>query len=460
MTDREFALDVVRKLQAAGYTALWAGGCVRDELLGLAPQDYDVATSARPEQLRPLFKRRNEIGAHFGVVQVIGPRGDDGEWLTIEVATFRSDGAYIDGRRPESVVFSSPEQDAQRRDFTINGMFFDPVTDEHIDFVGGRADLAAKVLRAIGDPAARFTEDKLRILRAARMATRFDLTIDPATLAAARQMAAEIRVVSAERIAEELRKLLAHPNRARGLRLLRELGLIEPILPELATAEWEGLVRVVERLEEPNPPTPFPKKEGGAEPKPEDEGASRAPLIPPSFPGKGVGGLGSSATPFPLAFATVLHALGAEAAEAIAGRLRLSNAETVRIGWLVENHNVLLDAPTMRMSKLQPLLVHPGIGELLALHRAEALAGGNSLEHVEFCERLLREMPPEELNPPPVVTGEHLIALGLKPGPAFKHLLDAVREAQLEGRVRTTEEGLELVRQLLAQRSASEPPPA
>ncbi|MCI0704908.1 MAG: CCA tRNA nucleotidyltransferase, partial [Planctomycetia bacterium] len=161
MTEREFALDVVRTLQKAGYTALWAGGCVRDELLGLVPQDYDVATSARPEQLRALFRRRNEIGASFGVVQVIGPRGDDGEWLTIEVATFRSDVSYTDGRRPDAVVFSSPEEDAKRRDFTINGMFFDPVKSELIDFVGGRADLHAKILRAIGNPVERFTEDKL-----------------------------------------------------------------------------------------------------------------------------------------------------------------------------------------------------------------------------------------------------------------------------------------------------------
>ena len=452
MNEREFALDVVRKLQSAGYTALWAGGCVRDELLGLKPHDYDVATSARPEQLRPLFRRRNEIGAHFGVVQVIGPRGDDdGEWLTIEVATFRSDGTYTDGRRPDAVVFSSPEEDAKRRDFTINGMFFDPIRGEHHDFVGGRADLEAKVLRAIGDPVARFTEDKLRILRAARMATRFDLTIDPTTAAAAKRMAAEIRVVSAERIAEELRKLLVHPNRARGLRLLRELDLIEPILPELVPTYtlpqglpsaptgtlWEHIVSVLECL---------------------DEKAS-----------------------FPLAFAAVLHdvgkpcvfartadrytfhgheKIGAQMAERIAERLKLSNAEAVRLCWLVERHQYLAEAPTMRMSKLKPILVHPGIGELLALHRADALASGRSTEAVEFCERILRETSREELNPAPVVTGEHLIALGLKPGPLFKHLLDAVREAQLEGRVRTTEEGLKLVHQLLAEwQSASEERP-
>jgi poly(A) polymerase len=450
MNDREFALDVVRKLQGAGHTALWAGGCVRDEFLGLKPQDYDVATSARPEQLRPLFKRRNEIGAHFGVVQVIGPRADDGEWLTVEVATFRSDGAYLDGRRPESVVFSSPEEDAQRRDFTINGMFFDPVKGELIDFVGGQADLSAKVLRAIGDPVARFTEDKLRILRAARMATRFDLSIDPATHAAARRMGAEIRAVSAERIAEELRKLFTHPNRARGLRLLRELELVEPILPELVETYklpqglpsaptgtlWDHTVRVVECL-------------------------------------------GEKAS-FPLAFAAVLHdvgkpcvfartaerytfhgheKVGTEMTARITERLKLSNTEATRLCWLVERHQYLAEAPAMRMSRLKPILVHPGISELLALHRADAIASGKGLEHVEFCERILRETPPEELNPPPAVTGEDLIALGLKPGPLFKRLLDAVREAQLEGRVRTKEEGLKLVRQLL-QEWQTEPPPA
>jgi poly(A) polymerase len=416
MTDRDFALEVVRKLQAAGFTALWAGGCVRDELLGLKPQDYDVATSARPEQLRPLFKRRNEIGAHFGVVQVIGPRGDDGEWLTIEVATFRSDGAYVDGRRPESVIFSSPEEDAQRRDFTVNGMFFDPVRGEHLDFVGGRADLAAKVLRAIGEPEARFTEDKLRILRAARMATRFDLAIEPRTHAAARAMAPEIRVVSAERIAEELRKLFSHPNRARGLRLLHELGLIDPVLPELAAgATWEAAVRAIDAL-------------------------GRDPLS------------------FPLAFAAALHPVGPKAAEQIAERLRLSNVEAVRLCWLIANQAVLLDAATMRLSKLKPLLVHPGIRELLALHRALAVAGGASLDHVAFCEHLLATLSPEELNPPPCVTGEDLIALGLKPGPEFKRLLESARTAQLEGQVTSKAQALELVRALLSPRPASEAP--
>ena len=446
MTEREFALDVVRRLQQAGYAALWAGGCVRDEHLGLSPDDYDVATDARPDQLRPLFKHRNEIGASFGVVQVIGPRGTDGEWLTVEVATFRSDGTYTDGRRPDSVVFSSPEEDAKRRDFTINGMFFDPVKAQLIDYVGGQADLRAKVLRAIGNPAERFTEDKLRILRAVRMATRFDLAIDPETQAAATQMAAQISAVSPERIAEELRKLLTHPNRARGLWLLREFGLIEPVLPEMVPAFtlpqglpsaptgtlWEHTVRVVEELKGP--------------------------------------------VSFPLAFAAILHDVGKprtfartpdrytfhrhehvgkQMAEAIADRLRLSTAEKTRIAWLVEKHQYLADAPTMRASKLKPILVHPGIRELLELHRADALATGKGLDHVTFCERMLRDTPPEELNPAPAVTGDDLIAMGLKPGREFKRLLDAVREAQLEGQIRSKADGLQFVREL---RSA--PPPA
>jgi poly(A) polymerase len=450
MTEREFALDVVRKLHLAGFTALLAGGCVRDELLGLTPADYDVATNAEPKQLPPLFKRRNEIGAHFGVVQVIGPRGDDGEWLTVEVATFRIDGPYDpSGRTPDWVKFCSPEEDAKRRDFTINGMFFDPLNNKLIDYVGGRADLDAKTLRAIGNPTERFTEDKLRILRAVRMAARFDLTIDPDTLAAAKRMAAEIRIVSAERIAEELRKMLSHPNRACGVRLLREFDLIEPILPELVPAGtiWDHTVRMVEALGCPHPPTPSAVCPHPPTPSPQGRGG---------VPGLG----GEGVVSFPLAFAAVLHSLDKETVEAIADRLRLSTIEKTRVAWLVENQSCLANAQTMRASKLYPILVHPGIDELIALHRANALASGKSLAHVEFCEKLLWETPREVLNPVPVVTGDDLIALGMKPGKDFKRLLDAVREAQLEGRVKEKGQGLELVHQLRsAAPPASEKPP-
>ena len=406
MTEREFAADVVARLQAAGYRALWAGGCVRDELLGIPPADYDVATDARPEQVKTLFRRCHSFGASFGVVEVLGPRGPDGEWLKVQVATFRSDGAYTDGRHPDSVTFSSPEEDAKRRDFTINGVFFDPVGGRVIDYVGGQADLAAKVLRAIGDPAERFTEDKLRILRAVRMAARFELTIDPATFDAARRMAPEIRAVSAERIAEELRKILTNRHRARGFRLLREFDLVGQILPEVASdgPTWDRLVRVLE-------------------------------AFPPE-------------ASFPLAFAAVLQSLDPATAADACRRLRLSNAELDHVVWLVEKKDALRDAPALRPSQLKPLLVHSGIGDLFALHRAEAVADGRGVEHVEFCERVLQETPREELNPPPAVTGDDLLAAGLTPGPDFKRLLDAVREAQLDGAVRTKEDGMKLVERL------------
>jgi poly(A) polymerase len=437
MTDREFALEVVRQLQNAGFIAYWAGGCVRDELLGLKPQDYDVATSARPEQLRTLFPRRNEIGASFGVVQVIGPRGDDGRWLTIEVATFRSDVGYSDGRRPDAVVFSSPQDDAQRRDFTINGMFFDPIRNELIDYVGGQADLRAKVLRAIGNPFERFTEDKLRILRAVRIAARFDLTIDSATFAAARQLAGEIRTVSAERIAEELRKLLTHPNRTRGVKLFGEFGLVPPILPELAPADvWTDGVTAVSCLETGQPPA----------------------VAPLSSPGGSLS-VPTTTVTFPLALAAWLHRLNPDEVEAIGLRLRLSNAEIERTAWLVENQTVLNDAPRQPPSQLYPRLTHPGIAELLALHRALARAKQHSEEPVAFCEQILRTIPSDHLNPPVLITGNDLKKLGLKPGPAFKPLLDRVRAAQLDQQVTTKDQALVLVQRLIAASSGGSPTP-
>ena len=233
MTEREFAIDVVRRLQDAGYQALWAGGCVRDELLGLVPKDYDVATDARPEQVQQLFRRTVAVGASFGVIEVLGPR-QDGEYLAVEVATFRSDVSYSDGRHPDAVVFSSPREDALRRDFTINGMFFDPLKGELIDYVGGQADLAARVLRAIGQAEQRFNEDKLRLLRGVRVAARFDFTIEQATASAySRGIAADLPVVSAERIANELRQILVHPRRVRGMNLMFDLDLLQATLPEL-----------------------------------------------------------------------------------------------------------------------------------------------------------------------------------------------------------------------------------
>jgi poly(A) polymerase len=440
MTEREFAVDVVRRLREAGYQALWAGGCVRDELLGLVPKDYDVATDARPADVCRLFRRTVAVGMSFGVVEVLGPRTDMGP-LKVQVATFRSDCTYSDGRHPDAVVFSSAREDALRRDFTINGMFFDPLESQLIDYVGGQEDLQARTLRAIGNPALRFTEDKLRMLRAARMATRFDLTVDAATQAAILAMAPQITVVSAERIAEELRRLLVDRRRARGVQLLYDLGLVEPLLPELLPMRglpqglpqaptgdlWDHVLRVLELL---GPQPSFP--------------LAFAALLHDVGKPRTVG-----RTPDRYTFYYHEH-VGRRMASDICVRLKLSNLERERIEWLVEKHQFLCDARQMRLSKLKVTLNHPGRDELLALHRADALASGRSTDHVEYCEQLLRTWSPADLDPPPLITGNDLIVLrGLEPGPLFKRLLDAVREAQLEGTVQTREQALELVDRLL-----------
>jgi putative nucleotidyltransferase with HDIG domain len=442
MTEREFAIDVVKTLQNAGHQALWAGGCVRDELLGLIPKDYDIATDARPEQVQAIFRRTLAIGASFGVVEILGPRVE-GQHLRVQVATFRTDGGYSDGRRPDQVVFASAREDALRRDFTINGMFFDPVAGQLQDFVGGQVDLHARILRAIGEPEIRFQEDKLRLLRAVRIATRFELTIEPRTHAAIALMADSLPVVSAERIAEELRQLLVHPRRTRGLNLLMDLGLAAAILPELL--EMKGL----------------------------PQGLPSAPTGDLWQHVMNVLDFIGPAPSFPLAMGTLLHDIGkprtmgrtterltfyhhehvgARMADDICLRLKLSNAERLRIVWLVDKHQYLADAPRMRPSKLKTILNEPGVHELLVLHRADALASGKNVEHVEFCEKLLREWTPHDLDPPALITGNDLKQLGAIPGPMYKQILDAVREAQLDGTIKTAEEALELARKLIGEK--------
>lgn len=440
MTEREFAISVVRRLHEAGYQALWAGGCVRDELLGLIPKDYDVATDARPEQVENLFRRHVAVGKDFGVIMVLGPRPEGGEFQQVEVATFRTDGTYSDGRRPDEVVFSSPREDALRRDFTVNGMFFDPLKGELIDYVGGQNDLQGRVLRAIGEPAVRFREDKLRLLRAVRIATRFDLTVEPTTAAAVRAMAGQITVVSAERIAKELRELLVHPRRVCGLTLLFELGLVAPILPELLPMKglpqgppsqptgdlWDHVLAVMDLL---GPAPSFP--------------LALATLLHDVGKPRTVG-----RTPDRYTFHSHEH-VGARLAGDLCLRLKLSNAERERVVWLVERHQYLADARRLKPSKLKAILVHPGIRELLALHRADALASGRDIDHVEYCERLLGEWTDADLFPPPLITGDDLKNRGLQPGPFFKTVLDAVREAQLDGTIQTVAEAWELVERML-----------
>jgi poly(A) polymerase len=427
--ERSLALAVVHKLRDAGYEALWAGGCVRDQLLGLPPHDFDVATSARPEDVRGLFRRTIAVGASFGVVEVLGPK-TDGERLKVQVATFRVEGPYSDGRRPDEVHFSTAEEDAKRRDFTINGMFYDPVEQQVIDYVGGQGDLGARILRAIGDPHERFAEDKLRLLRAVRFAARFELQIEPRTLAAIRAMADQINMVSAERIGDELRKMLTHVNRVRAVMLLWDTGLLQPLFPELI------------------PLRGFPRESAGSPAGDlwEHVESVLANLEAPSFP---------------LAFAALLHEVGKSPAgqnhetvsrqlvSEICLRYRLSNAERERVEWLVEKHESLGNAHEMRLSALKTVLAHPGIRELLALHRADALADGGSIEHVEFCERKLDEWGAADLKPPPVLTGDDLLRMGLKAGPRFKEILDRVYEAQLEGHVTTFEDAKKLAEEVI-----------
>jgi poly(A) polymerase len=442
---REFATQVVRQLRDAGFTALWAGGCVRDLLLGRSPSDYDVATSATPEQVMKLFRNRTiPVGAAFGVVRVRSPLHDGDE---VEVATFRSDGAYLDGRRPESVVFSSPELDAARRDFTINGMFLDPLTDELIDYVGGQADLEAGILRAIGDAEARFGEDKLRLIRAVRFAARFGLEIAPATRAALVAMAGQINVVSVERIAQELRKILTHPSRVDALNLALETGLLAAVLPPLIAIK--GIFQ-------------------GKPYQPEGDLWDHTMLVLKFLPPE---------PSFTLALAALLHdvgktstlaihngrmtfhnheQVGRQIAEKICRRLKLSNSERERIAWLVEYHQYLGEAKRLREAKLKRILASPGIEELLALHRADALASFGECPQIEYCEYYLRVQPAGPINPPPLVTGHDLVRHGLSPGSHFATILEQLREAQLDRVVNSKREALEWLDRQLADQGQPE----
>ncbi len=416
---RTFALEIVTRLRQSGYQAYWAGGCVRDQLLNHTPKDYDVATNALPEQIRDLFGKRRTlaIGAAFGVIAVVGSPAQG----TVEVATFRRDTTYSDGRRPDSVVFSTPEEDAQRRDFTINGLFFDPLADRVLDFVGGVNDLQQGIVRAIGIPKERFSEDKLRLLRAVRMAARFGFEIDPPTLAAVRQLAPQVVVVSPERIGQEMRQMLVIAARSRALRLLANSEQLEPVWPELfdvvrqhvdlAPSAWVDTLNVLDEL------------------------------ISPSVP---------------LALAaSLLHVdAGRAAVAAVTQRWRLSNHESQATAWLLQHARALDDAPATRWSIIQRLLIAPGAADLIELHAARARAEHRSLAAVDYCRARLG-WPTEQLNPPPLVTGHDLIGLGVSKGPVFARWLDQLRSAQLDGEINSHEAALALVQQWKRQTTAS-----
>jgi len=413
---RQFAYDVAVKLREAGFEALWAGGCVRDQLLDRTPKDYDVATNALPDQVRALFgrKRTLAIGASFGVISVLGSPGAG----QIDVATFREDTGYSDGRHPDAVRFSSAQFDASRRDFTINGLFFDPIDKRVIDFVGGQADLEAGRIRAIGDPRQRLAEDKLRMLRAIRFAATFDFQIEPDTFAAIREMADQVEVVSPERIAAEMRRLLVEPGRAVGARLLVDSRLADAILPEIAGLATAEPAKFEHRL------------------------AVLASLAQPGFP---------------LSLAALLSTvISAEATEAVGRRWRLSNHEIERVVWLVRNHAGLSAAPRRRWSEIQPYLAHGGGSDLVALAEAESLACGENTADWAWC-RQQQSQPREALDPPPLATGDDLRGMGIPAGPRYRLLLERLRVAQLDREVQSREEALALARRLADDRENPAP---
>ena len=429
MTPMELtARALVDRLRTAGYLAYFAGGCVRDLVRQQTPKDIDIATDARPEEVQKIFRRTHAVGAHFGVVVVVE---DDRQF---EVATFRSDGAYLDGRHPVAVNYSSPEADARRRDFTINGMFFDPPNDAVIDFVGGREDLAAGIVRAIGDPAQRFAEDRLRLLRAIRFATVLQFEIEPLTWEAIIQAAPGIKEISAERIREELVRIFLSPQRVRGWDLLDASGLMKAVLPEL------------EAMKGCEQPPQF---------HPEGDVFRHTRLMLDLLPEK---------VSLPLVLSVLFHDIGkpptssvdndgrirfnghdrvgAEMTEAIMQRLRFSRAEIDATVEAVRQHMVFKDVPNMRIAKLKRFMARPNFADELELHRVDCASSHGMLDNYAFLQRKQTEFASEPIIPPPLVRGDDLIALGMKPGPRFREILDAVETQQLEGELSDRDEAL------------------
>jgi len=435
VTSRELANSICETLRRNGHQALLVGGCVRDLLLGRQPADYDVATDASPERVIELFPESVPVGAQFGVVLI--PR----ENWKVEVATFRSDVGYSDGRHPDSVVYSrTAQEDVKRRDFTVNGLLMRHDTEEVLDYVGGQADLKAGIIRAIGDPALRFAEDKLRMMRAVRFAARFGFHIETATFEAIRSRAQEIRHVSAERLREELTKLLTEGAARRGFELLDEAGLLQQVLPEIAA------MKGVEQ------PPQF---------HPEGDVWIHTRMMIEMLPA------GSSPT---LAWGILLHdvgkpptfksaaetgdrirfdghvGVGVKMAEEICRRLRFSNEDTEQILALVENHMRFADAAQMRTSTLKRFARLRRFEEHLELHRIDCVSSNGRLEAYDYVRKFFLETPPEQVRPQRLLTGEDLKTMGYQPGPAFTEILQAIEDGQLEGQLKTREEAFDFVR--------------
>lgn len=443
---KRFAASIVQTLRQQGFHAYLVGGCVRDLLLHREPKDYDVATNATPEQVMQVFPETYAVGAQFGVVLVPVP-GDSASEVSkdepakshaVEVATFRSDIGYSDGRHPDEVRFSrDPREDVARRDFTINGMLLDPMSGEVLDFVGGQKDLEAHVIRTIGEPERRFAEDKLRMLRAVRFAARFEYQIEPSTFAAIQQFAHEINAVSRERVRDELTRMLTEGHARRAFLLLDESGLLKHILPDISAMKGvaqppefhpEGDVFVHTLLLLENLPNPCPLTLAwGA--LLHDVGK------PPTF----------RVAPDRIRFDNHVE-VGVKMAEEICRNLRFSNDDTEQILSLVDNHMRFGHATRMKESTMKRFLRLPAFDEHLALHRADCLASHRNLSTYDFVQQKLAEIPPEKIRPSPLVTGDDLIAAGHAPGPKFREILNAVEDAQLEGRLPSRDAALEFVR--------------
>ena len=423
------AIEVVRRLNGHGFRALLAGGCVRDLQLGQEPRDYDVATDADPQQVMGIFQNARAVGAHFGVVEVRL------EGHAFEVARFRRDLGYSDGRHPDAVEFADETEDALRRDFTVNGMFWDPLADQVLDYVGGRADLRKKTIRTIGPPEDRFTEDRLRMMRAVRLGCRLHWRIDAATFAAIRRSSESLSEVSVERVRDEFVRILTEGGAPLGVRWLIDSGLMNGVAPEVL--DLDGVAQ---------PP----------EYHPEGDVLTHTLIM-----------LGLMRSPSPeLAMAVLLHdvgkprtfraadrirfdnhaCVGSRMADEVCRRLRFSGEATRHIVRMVADHHRFMHVRQMRESRLKRFLRLERFEEHLELHRLDCLSSHRNLENYRFCRQALETLEPEEIRPEPLITGRDLIELGYTPGPAFKTALRAVEDGQLDGRVRDRESALLVAR--------------
>ena len=423
------AQKIAQTLQQAGHTCYFTGGCVRDSLLNKTPKDFDIATSATPKQVRKLFPKSDSIGAHFGVI-LVRVHG-----LAFEVATFRTDGTYTDKRRPNSVTFSSPQEDASRRDFTVNGLFQEPLTGEIIDFVNGSADIDQKIIRAIGNPVDRFQEDALRLMRAIRFATKLDFEIEPATWDAICENAHLLGHIAAERIQAELNQILLHKDRARGLDLMVQSGLIRHCIPEVL--DLQGCEQ---------PPQFHPEGDVYVHTKIMLNMLSGEPSLE-------------------LCLAVLLHDIGkpstysynpeedrirfsghdqvgAEMAEVILKRLKYSNKTIEEVCAMVKNHMNFMNVRFMKTSKVKRFMARPTYQQEMELHRVDCGSSNGITENYDFLRAKEQEFAAEPLIPPPLISGKDLISLGYPPGPDFKPIIEAIQNEQLEGKLSTKEQAI------------------